>query len=171
MFHVSGTAGPIAFKVGVCLTAQRPSRYAFFTGHGWGSICMCAPLFNISGTDRPSDATFQNLRVANKRIANPSAHRRRNGGGTGTPSPLECEILTLTLWALHGKNEAKSRWCHPPWSGPFRRQCISYTFYAVHGGVTSADISRERLDVVENDVMLKVVWQDTPFSRPLVHRR
>ena len=36
------------------------------------------------------------------------------GGGTGehddTVPPVECEILTLTLWALHGKIDAKSRW-------------------------------------------------------------
>ena len=31
--------------------------------------------------------------------------------------PLECDILTLTLRALHGKNEVKNRWC-PPWSEP-----------------------------------------------------
>ena len=30
-------------------------------------------------------------------------------------SPVECNILTLTLWALRGKIEAKSRWC--PWLG------------------------------------------------------
>ena len=41
-------------------------------------------------------------------------HRRRNGGGTETQRPLECDILTLTLWALHGKNEVKSRWSPPP---------------------------------------------------------
>ena len=50
-------------------------------------------------------------------------HRRWNGGRhRSTVPPLKCEILTLTPWALHGKNELKSRWC-PPWSEPFRRQC------------------------------------------------
>ena len=29
----------------------------------------------------------------------------------GAQCPLECEILTSTIWALHGKNEVKSRWC------------------------------------------------------------
>ena len=24
--------------------------------------------------------------------------------------PVECEILTITLWAMHGKSETKSRW-------------------------------------------------------------
>ena len=33
------------------------------------------------------------------------------GGGPGALCPLECDILTLTLWVLHGKNEAKSQWC------------------------------------------------------------
>ena len=42
------------------------------------------------------------------------SRRNRGGGGTGTQRPLECEILTLTLWALHGKNEVKSRWSPPP---------------------------------------------------------
>ena len=28
-----------------------------------------------------------------------------------TVRPFECEILTLTLWALHEKTEVKSRWC------------------------------------------------------------
>ena len=32
-------------------------------------------------------------------------------------------MLTLTLWALHGKNGVKSRWC-PLWSEPFRRYCL-----------------------------------------------
>ena len=39
------------------------------------------------------------------------------GGGTGGGvhrAPRECDILTLTRWALHGKNEIKSRWCPPP---------------------------------------------------------
>ena len=31
------------------------------------------------------------------------------GGHRGTVPSLECEILTLTRWALHGKNEVKSR--------------------------------------------------------------
>ena len=36
--------------------------------------------------------------------------RQIRGGGTGgtgapIPPPLKCEILTLTLWALHGKND------------------------------------------------------------------
>ena len=39
------------------------------------------------------------------------------GDGTGehwgTVLPAECVILTLTLLALHGKNESKSRWCPP----------------------------------------------------------
>ena len=39
-------------------------------------------------------------------------HRWRNGRAPrGTVPPLECEIFTLTLWELHGKNDAKSRWC------------------------------------------------------------
>ena len=37
----------------------------------------------------------------------------RIGGGTGVApghrAPIECEISTLTLWALHGKNQAKYR--------------------------------------------------------------
>ena len=37
------------------------------------------------------------------------------GGGTrehlSTVPSVECDILTLTLWALQGKIEAKSRWC------------------------------------------------------------
>ena len=57
-------------------------------------------------------------------------HRRRNGRGGGSPGRraiLECHILTLALWELHGKNEAEvgARWCPPPplpWSKPFRRQ-------------------------------------------------
>ena len=36
------------------------------------------------------------------------------GRGTGKRSPLKCEILTLTLWVLHGNNEVKSRWRPPP---------------------------------------------------------
>ena len=38
-------------------------------------------------------------------------HRRRDGGAQGHRAlPLECEILKLTLWALHqhGKNEVKN---------------------------------------------------------------
>lgn len=36
-------------------------------------------------------------------------HRRRNGGWVPWHrAPLEFEILTFTLWALHGKNESKS---------------------------------------------------------------
>ena len=32
-------------------------------------------------------------------------------GGTGrAPCPLECEIFTLTVWALYEKNETKSKW-------------------------------------------------------------
>ena len=36
----------------------------------------------------------------------------RIGGGTGytmAPFPLESEILTMTVWALQGKNEVKSQ--------------------------------------------------------------
>ena len=52
---------------------------------------------------------------------------RSIGGRTeGPPHPptLECEILMLILWALHGKNEVKNRWCPPPppCSEPLRRQ-------------------------------------------------
>ena len=43
---------------------------------------------------------------------------RRGGGTLGTPAihrvTFECEILTLALCALHGKNEVESRWCPPP---------------------------------------------------------
>ena len=42
------------------------------------------------------------------------SHRRWNGEGTASPCPHcppDCEILALTLLALHGKNEVKSRWC------------------------------------------------------------
>ena len=39
-------------------------------------------------------------------------NRRWNGGGGGTGHrALECKNLASTLWALHGKNDAKSR--HP----------------------------------------------------------
>ena len=40
-------------------------------------------------------------------VCNPDSipHRQRNGGSTG--APCHREILTLTLWALHGKIEAK----------------------------------------------------------------
>ena len=45
-------------------------------------------------------------------------------GGTGehwgTAPPVESEILTLTVWALHGKIEAKS-WRCPGWAELFRR--------------------------------------------------
>ena len=34
----------------------------------------------------------------------------RTRGALGTVPLVECENLTLTLWALHGKIEAKSRW-------------------------------------------------------------
>ena len=40
--------------------------------------------------------------------------RESIGGGTGRRVPLNREILTLILWALHGKNEVKSRWCPLP---------------------------------------------------------
>ena len=40
------------------------------------------------------------------------------GGGTGehwdTMPTVECNILTLTLWVLHGKIEAKSQWFPRP---------------------------------------------------------
>ena len=42
---------------------------------------------------------------------NAPAWLRAWGEHWGTVPPVQCEILTLTLWALHGKIEAKSRWC------------------------------------------------------------
>ena len=41
---------------------------------------------------------------------------RGTGEHWGTVPPFECEILTLSLWALHGKIEAKSRLC-PQFAG------------------------------------------------------
>ena len=92
-------------------------------------IVMCAAavsnLLCYCYVRAPSKVEGQETLISFSEISNPSSIHffaylgSTMGGGTdgeGTASrcPLECEILTLAVWALHGKNGIKSWWCPPP---------------------------------------------------------
>ena len=71
-------------------------------------------LWFFAGATAVPDQTLGSLKESDLRRSPHSQRNRERERGTGRRASHECAILTLTLWALHEKNEVKNRRSHLP---------------------------------------------------------
>ena len=102
----------------------------FHPGSAWGGRCTCPVAMGAEyipsapGSRRADDSrdhhwiernvgleSWINVERSGAKASRLLCLGGRTGGALGHRAPVECEILTLTLWALHRKIEAVGRWC------------------------------------------------------------